>query len=264
MGRTRGPISQIAALLRDLSFDSLNAIHYWRHNLTGNKVQKNYFSGTSKYPPVILVQGFMGTRGVLQPLENYLRSVGHDVISVDLGVFNISDIRRSAEILGYKIERILEKFGHIHGFKKVHIIGHSMGGLIGLYYVKKLGGHRVVEKLIAMGTPFHGTWTSLIGLFPLGLFSRGIWQMLPKSSFLKSLLKRNPLSEETEIISICAKFDTICPPKSCHLNGAENETLVVGHAGLLMDSAVFESVSTHLQQTALVRRDFKVVPLKRR
>lgn len=241
-------LGQMTSLVRDVTFDALNSLHYWRHNLRGNKVRKNYFSGKSKHSPIVLVQGFMGTRGVLLPLENHLRELGRDVISIDLGVFNISDIRTSAQILSYKVERLLDRFSEVHEFEKIDIIGHSMGGLIGLYYVKKLGGHRVVDKLITLGAPFNGTWTSLLGLFPVGLMSKGIWQMLPGSNFLKSLHRKTSEVHETKVISIAAKYDSICPPKSCHLNGAINEILNLGHASLLMDHRVFNTVVQHLDE----------------
>ena len=48
---------------------------------------------------------------------------------------NVRDIRRSAFLIHRKIERILAQTPS----QKIDIIGHSMGGLIGLYYVKKLG-----------------------------------------------------------------------------------------------------------------------------
>ncbi|MDB5038733.1 MAG: lipase class 2 [Bacteriovoracaceae bacterium] len=251
---------QASSLIQDLGFDTLNSLLYWRHNLRGNKIRKNYFVRASKLPPIILLQGFMGTRGVLLPLENHLRASGRDVISIDFGFFNVSDIKGSAQLLSYKIERLLDRFSGIHNIQKIQIIGHSMGGLIGLYYVKKLGGHRIVDKLITLGAPFNGTWTSLLGLFPFGVFSKGIWQMLPTSDFLKKLQKKTSEVYETEVISISAKYDSICPPKTCHLPGATNEILNVGHASLLMDKKVFDAIDRHLQEKESSAR---VVPIRK-
>lgn len=242
--------SGMLSFIKDLTFDAYNSLDYWRHNLRGNKVKKKYFSGTSKHPPVILLQGFMGTRGVLRPLENHLREQGRDVISLDLGFFNIRDIRKSAQLLSYKMERIIDRFSEEHPFEKIDIIGHSMGGLIGLYYVKRLGGHRLVRKLITLGAPFRGTWSSLLGVFPVGLFSKGIWQMIPGSGFLESLESRPKEVHETEVISISAKYDTICPPHSCNMKEGINHIIPVGHASLLMDMRVFDAISQFLDNEA--------------
>ena len=81
-------------------------------------------------------------------------------VSFNLGTLNVRDIRRSAFLIHRKIERILAQTPS----QKIDIIGHSMGGLIGLYYVKKLGGHTRVRKLIMMGTPVRGTWAALAGV----------------------------------------------------------------------------------------------------
>lgn len=242
-----GPkIREFSQLVKDVSFDAVHSLHYWRHNLKGNKVEKRYFSGKSDYPPVILIQGFMGTRGVLQPLEKFLRAEGRDVLSIDLGFFNVGDVRESATLLDEKIERLMERFGKHHDFEKIDLVGHSMGGLIGLYYIKKLGGHRVVSRLVSLGTPFNGTWASVLGMLPFGAISRGLWQMLPNSDFLTSLKSHPEEAHRTRLFSISAKYDAICPPKSCRLPGAENLTIPVGHGGLLIDQRVFEIVRDSL------------------
>lgn len=229
--------------MKDIGYDVFNSVQYWRHNLKGNRVEKKYFSGTSSYPPVLLLQGFMGTRGVLSPLEKFLRSHGRDVISIDLGFFNVADIRESSQTLSDKIERIMERFSKHHEFEKIDIVGHSMGGLIGLYYLKRMNGHRFVNRLIALGAPFNGTWASFLALVPFGAVSKGLWQMLPRSKFLKSLRAHPEEAKESKVYSISAKYDAICPPQSCRLVGAENLSIPVGHGGLLIDKRVFQMVA---------------------
>jgi len=233
-------------MLRDISFDAINSVHYWRHNLAGNKVVKTYISGQSSHPPVILLQGFLGTRGVLRPLENHLKADGRDVISLDLGFFNIADIRSSAHLLQLKIEKIMDRHAKRYGIQQIDIVGHSMGGLIGLYYVKRLGGHTRVRNLVTLGTPFNGTWACLLAMLPFGLLSKGLWQMLPQSDFLKELRAHSKDLHRTRVVSIAAKYDTICPPRSCLLRFAKNQSIPVGHGGLLMDHRVFEAVSQYL------------------
>ena len=39
------------------------------------------------------------------------------------------------------------------GFERIHVIGHSMGGLIARYYVQRLGGDERVHTLVTLGTP---------------------------------------------------------------------------------------------------------------
>src|SRR5258705_13537643 len=107
------------------------------------------------------------------PLEQRLAKEGIVVFSFNLGTFNSRDIRTSAFLIHRKIESILAQTS----VKKIDIIGHSMGGLIGLYYVKKLGGHERVRKLVMMGTPLRGTWSALLGVATMGLVSSSAWQL---------------------------------------------------------------------------------------
>lgn len=238
--------NRITRILSDFSDDAFNSFHYWRHNLKGNRWADLSFSH-SKHPPIVLLQGFMGTQGVLQPLSQYLKSSDRNVITLDLGAFNVRDIRKSAAILSYQLERINELYCESHSFEKMDIVGHSMGGLIGLFYLKKLGGHRLIRKLITLGAPFQGTWAALLGAVPIGLFSKGIWQLLPTSEFLENLHADSKELQDTKVISLAAAKDSICPPESCYLKGAINHTLPIGHAGLLVDSMVFETVKQFLE-----------------
>lgn len=238
---------QIQQIMSDLGSDLAHVVSYAKYNSKGNRIEKKYFAAEASQPPVVLIQGFLSTRGVLEPLESYLRATGRDVVSIDLGILNVGDIRASASRLDAKIEKIFERFSERHGFDQVDMIGHSMGGLIALYYVKRLGGHRVVRKVIALGAPFHGTWASLMGL-PFGVVMRSLWQMLPGSSFISEIQRRPQEMRSVEMISIAAKYDAVCPPSACRLEHAKNEVVDVGHAGLLMDHRVFKKIEEHLNR----------------
>lgn len=227
---------------KDISFDAYNTIRYLRHNLKLGLSRENHFRADTEHPPVILLQGFLGTSGVLQPLDRYLQDQGRNVYLIDLGIINIGDIRKSAELLVYEIERLIDLYSKKHQFKKVDIVAHSMGGLIAYYYIKRLGGHRAVRKLITLGTPFRGTWAALLGTVLFGLVSKGVSQMLPRSSFLKELHAPNRNRVRTKVYSLAAQYDTISPPESCFLKGATNRILPLGHASLLIDKRVFQNL----------------------
>src|SRR6266567_2014622 len=179
-------------------------LSYLRHLARGNRVRRRalYESLNDQHPPVLLLHGFLGTRGSMFPLERRLGADGITVFSFNLGTFNTRDIRRSAFLIHRKIESILAQTN----VKRIDILGHSMGGLIGLYYVKKLGGHEKVRKLVMMGTPLKGTWSALFGVATMGLFSTSAWQLLPGSAFLRDLeLGTNPKS--VQYYSITADRD---------------------------------------------------------
>ena len=122
-----------------------------------------------------------------------------------------------------------------------------MGGLIGLYYVKKLGGHEKVRKLVMMGTPLRGTWSALLGVATVGLFSSSSWQMLPGSRFLKEL-GAGPLPANVQYYTIAAQRDWVCPPASTPLDGAESLTVPLGHSSLVMSEEVYRHIAWALRK----------------
>lgn len=238
-------MGRVGSFIKDLSFDAYNTLRYFRHNLTLQPELKHHFRGDVEHPPVVLIQGFLGTSAVLGPLARFLTRKGRNVFLIDLGYINIQDIRQSAEKIHFEIERIMDQYAKKEGFSRVDIVAHSMGGLIALYYTRKLGGHRLVRKLVTLGTPFQGTYSAFVGIAMFGSFSKGVWQMLPRSKFLKEL-QNTPSNLSTKIYSIAAQYDTISPARRCFLKGAVNRIVPLGHASLLMDTKVHENILSFL------------------
>jgi uncharacterized membrane protein YdjX (TVP38/TMEM64 family)/pimeloyl-ACP methyl ester carboxylesterase len=138
--------------------------------------------------PVLLLYGFFSSRRAVTVLERMLTSRGHQVLSFNLGglmgTFFTRDILETANFIDYKIKRQIER----HGFKKIHIVAHSKGGMVALWWVLKLGGHKLCDKVVTMGTPYAGSRLTYLALVtPLGFLWRDMGQMRPGSMFLKSL-----------------------------------------------------------------------------
>lgn len=213
---------------------------YLRHLARGNEVTYKRWGDeplTDRHPPVLLIHGFLGTRGSMYVLEQRLLQDGFNVISFNLGMLNVRDIRSSALLIHRKILQVLEQTAQ----PRIDIVGHSMGGLIGLYYIKRLGGRQHVRRLIQLGTPNRGTWTALLGVATVGLFSSSSWQLLPGSPFLADL-HRGPLPQEVEFYTISAERDWVCPPDSTQLEGAHRVTVPLGHSSLVMSEEVYRKV----------------------
>jgi triacylglycerol lipase len=160
--------------------------------------------------PVLLLHGFFSTRRTLEVLERRLRRDGYCVFSLNLGglkgTFNTRGIDDLADLVRAKVERI---YGRNPGLGPLTIIGHSKGGLIGAYYVKKLGGWRRARALLTLGTPHNGTSAAYAGL-PFGLLARSIWQMTPMSPFIRRL-QRGPWPPGVRLVSIYSRQDRVAP-----------------------------------------------------
>ena len=221
-----------------------DGLSYLRHLARGNRIRRgaSFEALSPDSPPILIIQGFLGTRGSMYMLERRLVEDGFVVVSFNLGTLNVRDIRRSAFLIHRKIERILAQTPS----QKIDIIGHSMGGLIGLYYIKKLGGHARVRKLIMMGTPVRGTWTALAGVVTLGFFSTSSWQMLPRSRFLDELAQ-GPMPPNVEIHTIAAVRDWVVPVSTTRLHGANAVTVPLGHSSLVVSEEVYRRVVNTLR-----------------
>jgi triacylglycerol lipase len=221
-----------------------DGLSYLRHLVRGNRLRRRDAFGevSPEAPPVLLIHGFLGTRGSMYLLERRLVDDGFVVVSFNIGTLNVRDIRRSAFLIHRKIERILAQTP----LQKIDIIGHSMGGLIGLYYVKKLGGHTRVRKLIMMGTPVRGTWSALAGVATLGLWSTSSWQLLPRSRFLDEL-GQGPIPPNVEVHTIAAARDWDVPLPTTRLRGATAVTVPLGHSSLVVSEDVYRRIVNTLR-----------------
>ena len=109
--------------------------------------------------PVLLVHGLVDNRSVFSVMSRSLRRRGF----AHVGTWNYSplltDVAGGAADLGAHIERICEQTGH----DQVHVVGHSLGGLISRYYVQRQGGDRRVASLVTLGTPHSGSlWAHVV------------------------------------------------------------------------------------------------------
>ena len=224
-----------------------HGLAYLRGLIRGNRTQRQaaFDKLHADAPPVLLIHGFLGTRGSMYLLERRLVEDGFVVVSFNIGTINTRDIRRSAFLIHRKIERVLAQ----SPWQKIDIIGHSMGGLIGLYLVKKLGGHKRVRKLVLLGTPVTGTWTALAGVLTLGLWSTSSWQLLPRSRFLDELAQ-GPLPPDTEIHTLAAARDWVVPLRSTRVPGASNVTVPLGHSSLVVAEDVYRRLVGILRPSA--------------
>jgi pimeloyl-ACP methyl ester carboxylesterase len=123
----------------------------------GNRIEKQTdFSRCDR--PVLLLHGFLSSRRTFDVLERRLRRDGYGPFTLDLGglgrTLNTRGIDDLADFVRAKVERIYARNPRLG---PLTIVGHSKGGLVAAYYVKKLGGWRRTRAVVTLGTPHHGT-----------------------------------------------------------------------------------------------------------
>jgi triacylglycerol esterase/lipase EstA (alpha/beta hydrolase family) len=246
------PLGRLKKIYRQARRDVDATFTYLRLAVQGNKVERLTDFKKCDHP-VLLLYGFGATRRVFSILEKRLRRDGFCVFSLNLGgifdTFNTRCIEELAAHVHMKVERLCEKY-HL---SKISIIGHSKGGLIGRYYVKKLGGSKRVRGLITLGTPHAGNPWALVGLFsPLALFSRSIWQMYPMSPFIRHM-KSGAWPKHVRFVSIYSRDDRICFYKSSMLDIPEGckyikniELLGMSHSDYIIRKTVYNVIKREL------------------
>lgn len=128
--------------------------------------------------PILLVHGIVDNHSIFAVMDRALRRRGFQTISTwDYGLLT-RDIRAAAELLGDEIEKVAANTG----YQGIHVIGHSLGGLMARYYVQRMGGDARVHTLVTLGTPHQGT--QLARAMPLVPLVR---QLTPHSEVIREL-----------------------------------------------------------------------------
>ncbi len=241
----------------------LRLLKQLRSTISGNVGSFRYYVGDadgrrddSALPgdTVVLIQGFMQTRRVMDTLERRLRSDGYRVVSFHLGGllgnFNTRGIGALAELIDAKLRRLRAR----EDIGKIHIIGHSKGGLIARYLAQCAGGDDYISTVITLGTPHHGTPVAALGM-GVGLFlvSRSIWQLFPSSPLIKEL-NAEPFPEGVRLVSVYSTGDIVCPYQRSMLtvkDGGDVRNVMtngLAHMDLVEDDYVYGLVLRELAQ----------------
>lgn len=152
--------------------------------------------------PILLVHGMVDNRSIFTLLRRGLRRRGfHRVVTLNYSPLT-RDVRLAATALATRVEQLCEQTG----FERIHVIGHSMGGLIARYYVQRLGGDERVHTLVTLGTPHAGTRAA--ALMPHQLAR----QLRPGSDLVSELAEPAP-GCRTRMVAVWSDLDQLIVPK---------------------------------------------------
>lgn len=203
--------------------------------------------------PVLLVHGIMDNRSVFTVFRRALRRRGFGTVHAVNYSLLTGDVRTAAHELRTHVERLRERTGA----ERVHIVGHSLGGVIARYFVQRLGGGHVVDTLVTLGSPHAGTYSAY--LMPTALAT----QLRPGSDLMDELAEPAP-GCPTRFLVVWSRMDQlIVPQRNARLDHpdlhAEHlELRDVGHLSLPIDPR-----SMHWVVSALARSDHRDHPSRR-
>ncbi len=193
--------------------------------------------------PILLVHGMVDNRSIFTVLRRSLRRRGfRRVLSINYSPLT-TDVRLAATNLATRVERLCEETG----FERIHVIGHSMGGLIARYYVQRLGGDARVHTLVTLGTPHAGTGTAHLIPHPLAR------QLRPHSELVTELREPAP-GCQTRFLAVWSDLDQLIVPKRAarvdHADLDARNVLIrgVGHMSLPIHRRTVHEIGLTLAQ----------------
>lgn len=184
---------------------------------------------------VFLLHGVFATAGVFGPIIDRLRQSGIDHIA--------SFTYRPFRTMTWVARELARACGEIPPHARLHLIGHSLGGVAARYYVQSLGGAGRVAQTLSLASPFHGT--TVARYIPTEMAR----EVAPGSPLLAELCAPLPPGQrDVPHLSVVASDDMIIqPPMSAAFPRGEVVVLDnVGHNGLLFDPRVADLVAERI------------------
>tara|TARA_B100000902_G_scaffold339036_1_gene340962 strand:+ start:263 stop:862 length:600 start_codon:yes stop_codon:yes gene_type:complete len=190
--------------------------------------------------PIILIHGLWNTADIFSSITSKLDERGIEYFAPTLK--HKYGMKSIVELTYLFNELILEKYGIE---KELDILGFSMGGIIGRYWIKKMNGYKRTRRFITVGSPHKGTLASqLVPKYPFS----GISEMKINSLLLRDLSKYDYLLSEINCISFFTYWDLmVFPGWRASLNSGEKISLkIYKHKNLIRNTDAVEKIIERL------------------
>ena len=160
---------------------------------------------------------------------------------------NYSPLTMDVRVAARRLAETVEELVATTGYRRVHVVGHSLGGLVARYYVQRLGGDARVHTLVTLGTPHSGTVPAYFLPFRLGR------QLRPGSDLMTELAGPAP-GCRTRFLAYWSDLDQMMIPKSAamlhhpDLSARNVRVRGVGHLSFAIDRRVVHEIGVELAQ----------------
>ena len=195
---------------------------------------------------VMLVHGLFATAGVLRPLRRE--------IEARTGAFSTSFTHPPGPGIASIARDIARAVRAISGDARIHLVGHSIGGVAVRYFVQELGSDARVVQTISIGSPFGGARPARLFPAPVGR------DIIPGSALLERLAQGARRRLVVPHLSIAGLEDHVVP-SGAYLASAERVSVPgCGHNSLLYHPRVVAEVVGRIGrvQAAAAVRDARV------
>lgn len=209
--------------------------------------------------PVLLVHGYGHNRSGWYLVDRTLRQAGFSSVHT---MNYVAWGREGVPELAARLARRVDALRRLTGSEKVHIVGHSMGGVLVRYYVQELGGDRFVDTAITIASPHEGTLAALAGV------GQGARDLRPGSTVMRRLAAGVARGSNVRWVAFYSNLDVLIQPAASamihHPDLHATNVLVKdqGHLTIMMAPVVARSVVAQLEAAETGRG--QVVAMRRR
>ena len=190
--------------------------------------------------PIILIHGLWNTSSIFSLISSKLDEKEVEYFAPTLNhAFGMTSI---VELTNLIDQLIVEKYGLE---QEIDILGFSMGGIIGRYWINKFNGYKRTKRFITIGSPHNGTLASqLVPKYPF----RGISEMKINSSLLRDLANYDYFLNDIDCISFFTYWDLmVFPGWRANLNVGEKISLnIFKHRNLVRNPEAVERIIKRL------------------
>lgn len=194
--------------------------------------------------PVLLVHGYGHNRSGWFLLDKTLRNAGFSSVhTMNYVAFGREGVPELAQRLAERVAEIRRATGAA----KVHVVGHSMGGVLLRWYVQELGGHRFVDTAVTIASPHEGTVAAKLGV------GAGARDMRPGSRVMRRLSSSVSRAGAVRWIAFYSNLDVLIQPAPSAMlrHPAFKATNILvkdqGHLTIMMAPMVAKSVVAQLE-----------------
>lgn len=176
---------------------------------------------------VVLVHGTMASAGAWRPLRGELRALER----VHATAFSYAPVRGVADVAGL----IGDCLSRVPRSVRVHLVGHSLGGLAVRWFVQEMAGDDRVVQTISVAAPFDGARGAALLPGPAG-------RDLRAGSPALARLAESAMASKVPHLSIFGTADTAVDPATTFPVGERVTVVGAGHNALLFHPEVVRHV----------------------
>lgn len=195
--------------------------------------------------PVLLVHGYLANKSNWYLVERELRSVGFGEVHAMNYSPRGADIDKLAQVCVLRAHEVMAATGS----DRIHLVGHSLGGLVIRRAVQAFGLEEA-KSVLTVATPHGGVDVARLNRFIGGSNTIGV-QLRPGSAFLREMWDNAHVMPDTKFVAYYSNLDILVPGRRAmilehELSPANLLRKDQGHLSIVLSRGLARSVSAQI------------------